>query len=269
MTKELMALRQLPIIEQHLQAAKEEIEAMTAEKQRLVCTPDTYKDVKKARAELNKRFSEMEERRKQIKAQIMAPYAEFEAVYNDCVAAPFKRCDEALKVKIRDVEDGIKADCEAGLREYFQELCTAHGVDWLTFEMSGVRVDMVSAQQKTPKKLRESLLAFVVGVERDLETISGLDFAEEILIEYKQTLDLPSSFSAVQNRHKRIEEERTALKDREVFKEREEQAVEKVQALAPPEPKMTVTFTVTDTRERLIALREWMKTNNYDYGGTQ
>lgn len=267
---ELIHVKQLPIIEEQLRSLKEWVDAETAEAVRLVCTEDTIQSVKAKRAELRKKFNELESLRKAIKAAIMAPLEQFEAVYKECASNAFRAADADLKRKIDDVEREIKDRCETDLRDYFDELCAAHHIDWMDFESTGVKVDMASAKQKTPKKLREQIAKFVVKVAQDIETISTMESAEEIQVAYKSTLDLARSIGIVQDRHRRIEAEREAAAVRAEALKAEKETARKVEALAPPtvmvEPeKLTVTFTVADTRERLIALREWMKANGYQY----
>lgn len=265
---ELIRVTQLPIIEERLRSLKENIENTVSNATALVCTEDTVKTVKAARADLRKLYDELEAQRKAVKAAVMGPYEAFEKVYRECVSEPMKRGDADLKRKIDDVESDIKGRCEAELRDYFGELCEAHHLDWLTYERAGVKVDMASAKQKTPKKLREQIASFVASVSCDMDTISGLENADEILSEYKKCLSFSEAFGTVSDRHRRIEEEAKFRAERERIRAAEQEAVRKVEALAPPtiQPeKLTITFTVTDTRERLIALREWMKANGYQY----
>lgn len=272
---ELIRVEQLPIIKEQLRSLKDWVEAETAEAVSLVCTEDTIQAVKAKRSELRRQFDALEDRRKAVKAAIMDPYEQFEAVYRECVSDAFTAADAALKAKIDDTEREIKRRCEADLRRYFDELCAAKGaeVEWLKFEQTGVRVDMASAKQKTPKKLREQLANFVDRVARDVDAISVMEYADEIFAEYQTTLDFPGAVGAVNERHRRMEEERAAREARAAQKEAEAQAVRKVEALAPPtvkaqeEPELmlTVAFTITDTRDRLIALREWLKANHYNY----
>ena len=81
---------------------------------------------------------------------------------------------------------------------------------------------------------------------------------------------MATAIGIVEDYHRRVKAEEEARKARAARKAVEDEAVRKVEALAPPtvrtEPEtLTATFTVTDTRERLIALREWMKANGYQY----
>lgn len=267
-TTALIQVKQLPIIEERLQELKSRWEQKAADAEAMVCTEDTIQAVKLFRAEMRKEFEEIEALRKQIKKTVMTPYDEFLDVYHECVTLSFEKADEACALKISYIEDEIKQRCEDGLREYFAELCAAHGIDWLKYEDAGIKVDMASAKQKTPKKLREQSATFIANVSKDIETIAQMDDADELMAEYKRRLNLPEAFAAVQDRHRRIEAERRQMEQRAAQKAAEDEAVRHVEALAPPtvlEEQITVTFTVTDTKVRLIALREYMKANGYKY----
>lgn len=265
MDNAIIQVKQLPIIEEQLRSIKEEIEKQADEALSLFCTEETVQTVKSKRAELNKLFASLEEQRKAVKQAVMGPYNEFEKIYKECVTETLKPKIEALTGRIDDVENGIKSKCEEELIEYFDELCVAHHVEWLTFDRCGIKVDMASAKSKNPKKLKEQILAFVVRVSNDVNTIAGMDNADELFVEYKVSLDFTTALQTVLDRHKRIEAERTALGTREEQNAVDEAVISKVEALAPPQETLTVTFTVTDTKNRLIALREWMKENEYKY----
>ncbi len=268
---ELIRVTQLPVIEERLRGLKEAVDAETAEAKSLVCTEETIQTVKAKRAELRKLFDALEVQRKAVKSAVLAPYEQFEATYKECVSDAFKDADAALKAKIDDTEREIKNRCEAGLRDYFDELRAAYGLNWLEFEDSGVRVDMTSARRQTPKKLREQLMGFVAGAARDVDAIAGMENADEILAEYKTVHDLARAVGTVNDRHRRMEEEKAAREARAARRAAQAEAARKAETLAPPtvqpepEPALTVTFTVTDTKSRLIALREWMRANRYDY----
>lgn len=86
MNSDLIVVRQLPIIEDQLRQVKATVEARVGEALSLACTEETRQAVKEARSALNKEFGELEARRKEVKASIMAPYEAFEALYKECAA---------------------------------------------------------------------------------------------------------------------------------------------------------------------------------------
>ena len=272
---DVFAIEQLPIISEHLKSVKDEIESMTAEAMSLVCTDETVQTVKAKRAELNRTFADLEDRRKAVKAAVMGPYERFEAVYKECVANPFRSADASLKAKIDDVENELKRQCEEGLRVYFDGLCILHNVDFIKYEQAGIKVDMASARAKTPQKLRDRLGEFVAGIAVGCDQIRQMDDSVEIMAEYKKCLDVGKAVATVQERRRRIEEERKAAEIREANRQRQEEAVSRVEAVAPPaavdppkEEKIFPRFTFTvlnATRSQLIKVREFMKQEGIRY----
>lgn len=128
---QVIELQQLPIIVERLHSVKADIERRTAEATSLICTEETYKSVKDARAQLTKEFKEYEAQRTAIKSKILEPYNAFEQVYRECVTAPFQQADAELKQKIADVTSGIVAQKTEALMDYYGELVEAADIDWL------------------------------------------------------------------------------------------------------------------------------------------
>lgn len=272
---DLIQVVQLPVIEERLRSMKEVVERQTGDALALVVNDDTLTQVRKVRADLNNTFKELEEQRRAVKKAVIGPYDAFENVYKECISEPFRRADAELKTKISAVEDGIKGECEAKMREYFAELCTAERIDWLKFEWVGLKIDLAAARQKSHAKLREQIAAFVVGVAQAVNTISKMDDAEEIMVEYRKCLDMSKAIGIVQDRNQRIEEERKAAEARKAAMEAQRAAVEKVEAAAPPPPIMEApvqapvtqeadekvykcSFTVRATKGQLKKLKEFM-----------
>ena len=274
MDNTLMKVTQLPVIEEHLRSRKEQTEQRVAEAMSLVCTDETLTSVKNIRAEMNREFADAETQRKAIKAAIMEKYDSFESVYRECIADPYKRADADLKAKIDATESEIKSRCEEMLLGYFRELCAVNEIDFLSFGQTGVKVDMASARAKTPKKLMEQIKLKVDGVAQDRKTIGTMgENAPEIMVEYKNNLDLSLAISVVNERHRRAEEEREAVK-RHTVSPAARAAGDTVAAAPQVVPKrveqaaverLTVSFRVTDTRERLRLLKQFLVSNGYQY----
>ena len=274
MDNTLMKVTQLPVIEEHLRSRKEQTEQRVAEAMSLVCTDETLTSVKNIRAEMNREFADAETQRKAIKSAIMEKYDSFESVYRECIADPYKRADADLKAKIDATESEIKSRCEEMLLGYFRELCAVNEIDFLSFGQTGVKVDMASARAKTPKKLMEQIKLKVDGVAQDMKTIGTMgENAPEIMVEYKNNLDLSLAISVVNERHRRAEEEHEAVKRHTVTPAARAAGVT-VAAAPQVVPKrveqaavehLTVSFRVTDTRERLRLLKQFLVSNGYQY----
>lgn len=271
MGNELIQVVQLPVIEEQLRTLKDRWEQRAHDAESMVCTEETIQAVKAFRAEMRKEFDEVEALRKAAKQAVTEPYNRFEAVYKECVTNAFQRADNACSDKISEAESEIKRRCEDGLRDYFAELCAVRNLEWLSYERAGIKVDMASAKAKTPKKLREQLAAFVKGVSEDVNAISSMEHAEEIMVEYQRCLNFPDAFSAFDNRHRRIEEQKAAQEARKAEREREAEMVRRVEALAPPvvaeapEPIVKCTFTVRATKSQLRKLKEFLNMEGIKY----
>lgn len=258
----LIAVKQLPVIEEHLRTLKDRWERLAADSEAMVCTEDTIQAVKAFRAEMRKEFEEVEVLRKDVKKAVMGPYEQFEEVYKDCVTTAFQRADSACAGKISDVESDMKRRCEDGLRDYFAELCAVRHLDWLAYERAGIKVDMASVKAKTPKKLREQLAAFVTQVGDSVDRIVELDDAEEIMVEFKDSLDAADAIMKVQKRNREKQEERAAMATRKAALEQDAEAVRRVEAFSPPtevKPEKIykqVSLVFFDVTERQFGLME-------------
>ena len=64
MSTDLIVVKQLPVIEEQLRSVKMTIQDRVNDVLSMECTEATYREVKKARAELNAEFRELEARRR-------------------------------------------------------------------------------------------------------------------------------------------------------------------------------------------------------------
>lgn len=277
----MLICTQPPVISENLLDMNTRVSSITTMLSTLPPEPENLPQVKNARADLRRYFESLEEQRKAVKAAVMAPYNEAEERYKRLVSDPINNADKLCKDFVDGVEASMKRKCEEGLREYFSELRAVNHVEFLKFEQAGIQVDMASARKKTPKKLREQLAQFVSRVSSDLDSISEMEDAEEILVEYKQSLSLSSAIGIVLDRHRRIQQQREESISRASVKASELEAVHKVDAIAPPVPvqppkeerRYTISFTLRPTeaqmkklRPFLIELKDFLIQEGIEYG---
>lgn len=279
---ELIVIKQLPVIEDHLLAVKASIEERVKTALSLVCTEETYKDVKKVRSDLNKEFAELEAKRKAVKAEIMKPYELFESVYRDCAGDIYTLADQKLRVKISEVEDGLKQQKAVELERYFNEYCTSlHFPDgFITFDRVNIKIGM--SDSKTA--LRKQITALLDQIAADLKAIESRENYSEVLVEYKRDYCLSHAILTVETRHKEVEAETARQAAMAAEKAAAEAAAAAVKAEAEkdiphpvsvpvavqteeqkPEELLTVAFRVTGTREKLKALKAFLNEGGYTY----
>lgn len=272
----MLVCTQPPVISENLVDLQARVNSISEMVSELPMNAESVPQVKKARADLRKYFETLEEQRKTVKAAVMAPYKEAEEKYKALVSLPIQRTDRLCKDFVDAVESAVKQECEDGLREYFDELRAANHVEFLKFEQAGVVVDMASAKQKTPKKLREQIVKFVARVASDVDRIAEMDDSEEIMVEYQKTLNVADAICTVMDRHRRIQAQRDSAAEREAIKAAEAEAVQKVEAVAPPvevprvatpepEKQFICTFTVTATKPQLKRLKEFLNQEGIRY----
>lgn len=276
MNNEIIKVTQLPIIVEQLHEVKAEVTEKVEQALSLVCTEDTVKDVKKVRSDLNKELKDYEERRKAVKKAIMTPYEQFEAVYKDCISDTYKKADSELKNKIDSVENELKAQKIAEVKAYFDEYLQSKGIDFVTFESTHINVTLSASM----KSLKEQAKAFVDKIVDDLNLIDTQEHKDEILYEYRASLNVSNAITTVANRYKAIEEAKAREEERKAREQAEAEAAAKVEsvveAVAPPtvepiappveeEKTYTLKFTVRGTMPQLKALKEFLNNGGYDY----
>lgn len=234
---QVITLKQLPVIEEHLQLVKADVEARTNNAMQLVCTEETRSDVKKIRAELGKEFAAMEEQRKRVKEAIMEPYNQFEAVYKDCISGPYKKADAELKRRVDEVETSLKADKVKAVQSYFDELCKANNLPWLRFEQMNLKIGLSTSVNG----VKTALTSTVLKIAEEVQELSRHEDAAELLVEYKKSLNVALALSTVRARHEQIElqkqqeaERLAALEQQQAAEEKVQQAIEEAQQDAAP-----------------------------------
>lgn len=251
----LIQVKQIPVIIENLKSVKSEIEKKVNSACEMVCTDENYKEIKKLRSELNKEFSEFESRRKAVKSEIMTPYEAFETVYTDCVTKPYKKADSALKGKINATEQELKRVKYEKSKSYFEEYKKSLGIDFVTYEQVNLNITM----SVSLKKLKETIKNFLDKVMDDLKLIATQEHTDEILYEYKRSLNVSASITTVSERFKTIEAEKARAEAEKAEREKAEQVMKDTIAeyepfvanvpeeVAPPEDE---TPTVQESEER-------------------
>lgn len=249
----LMKIKQEAIIEEQLKLISDDIQKRVDYAEKLVCTVDTIKNIKKQRALLRSQFNDLENQRKQVKAEYQAPYLRFEKVYKELISDKYKEADIKLKIKIENVEIELKKQKENNLKEYFNEYCISEGIDFVKFEQIGLNINL----SNTEKSLREHVKSFIDKVKSDIELIQHEDNFAEIMIEYIKHLNVSRAIIEVKERHKKLSEIVNSA-EKNVQNDTNEQQKETLKA---PEQIYTMNFKVSGTKQQLVKLKQYLKDN--------
>ena len=273
MIKDLIEIKQLPVIEEQLRSVSTVIDERVKNATSLVCTEESVKTIKEIRAELNKDYKEFENKRKLVKEQVLKPYNDFENVYKECISDKFRNADLILKGKIDNVENELKAKKEKEIKEYFEEYKKANNIDFITYEQAKINVTLSASM----KSLKEQAKQFIDKIVDDLKLIETQEHKTEILVEYKQTLNVSQAITSVTNRFKAIEEEKKKIEQekelqkfvvdtaKESDKYSEQIILNSPSVEEKTEDILTLKFTVRGTRTKLRELKQFLESGGYDY----
>lgn len=275
--QDLIIIKQLPQIEEHLKELSIEVEQKVDNAKSLICTEENVKTIKEVRADLNKEFKEVEKQRKTVKEQVLAPYMQFEEVYKQYISDKYRSADNDLKQKINLVEKELKEHKEQEIRDYFEEYKTANNIGFITYGQARINVTLSASM----KSLKEQAKQFIDKIVDDLKLIETQEHKTEILVEYKQTLNVSQAITSVTNRFKAIEEEKKRQEQKVVHIEMNkaheitQKSYEQLESVfnkpleQPKEEKteeiLTLKFTVRGTRTKLRELKQFLESGGYDY----
>lgn len=254
---ELIVVEQLPIIKEQLKLASVEIDKKVAEAMSVLCTEENVKVVKEIRASLNKEYKKFEEKRKEVKTIVLKPYEEFENVYEEHISNKFKKADLALKGQIEAIENELKEKRREEVKKYFNEYQSEKNIDFVTFENANINVTLTASM----KSLKEQAKSFLDKIADDLALIETQEHKAEIIVEYKQTLNVSKAITNVNDRFKAIEEEK-AKQEQHVPRIEEVEQIEfepKTEfELVPQKKKVALILNVTD--EELANILKYLET---------
>lgn len=291
----LIIVKQLPVIEDQLAAVKESITERVNQALSLVCTEDTYKDIKKVRADLNKEYAELEAKRKEVKTAVLAPYEKFEKVYKECAGDLYADADRKLKAKIAEVEEGLRQQKITAVCDYFVEYRESVGLteDLVKYDDMGLKVGLSDSLTGLKKKVKD----FLDHISDDLKAIESHEDKDEIMTEYRRGFNLANALSTVAARHKAIEDAKRLREEAEARRKAQEErekelaaviaaqteqvapvaapvAVEVAQVVPEPvavpdapeaEKTYSTSFKVTGTLDQLKALKKFLVEGGYNY----
>lgn len=269
---------------------KSEISAKLERYNALVVTEDSIKSAKEDKASLNKLKTAVDDYRKKVKKQYLAPYEVFEKQCKEIVGMIDKPV-VAIDNQVKAFDEIEKTNKYASLQQYFNdnsaelfeliELDDILNPKWankseklidLTQQIYD-RLDKIRADLKTISDLKSPYGGLMQGIYLKTFDISKCltesrkqEELDKKLAEIKVKKQSENTTECVKTIEPPIISTRTPLKSPEPVREAKqpienENAVESVST-----PLYSVSFSVTGTKEQILALREFMKNNNIKFG---
>lgn len=270
-------IKSLGEIESNMKEVKGYVENLNNYYKNITFTEETIKEAKEEKAKINKFKSEVANYRKNIVAEYNKPIKIFEDTSKETEKI-LTETYNTINSQVTNYEDIEKQRKEQEIKEYFEEYKVANNIDFVNYGQANINVTLTASV----KKLKEQAKAFIDEIIDDLKLIETQECKDEILVEYKQNLNVSRAIQEVANRHKLLEEERKRQEEKIVHIEMNEnheisqKSYEELEDIfnkpleQPKEEKQEEFFTMSfkvknETKARLKLIKQFLEDGGYDY----
>lgn len=254
-------------IDSNIEVIKDKAAAIKSFYANLVISEDDCKDMKKEMASLNKAKDAVKKYRLDIVKKFNEPLDNFVNSAKETEKILTETYD-SLKGQIKKFEDETLNKKTEEVKAYYEEYAQSLHIDFVPFENSGLSVTLSASM----KSLKEASKSFLDRIDSDIKLINTLekDLINEILIEYKKSLNVSNAVITVKDRHKALEEEQKKQEALTALKAEETKVEEKVEEVTAPkvvEPVKTYTakFKVEATIDQIKDLKTFMDLKGIKY----
>lgn len=268
----------------------------------LVYTDENIKEAKADRAKLNKFTKVLEDKRKDVKKMMLEPYTQFESQVKELVSI-IGEANDNIASQVKAYTEKLREEKREKVKEIYDKAMSVEGAEGIAEILTFDRVFKESFlnSSTTFKSIVNEIEDLRDRVRHDLEVINADtgEYQFEMKQAYLKNLDMTEAISVKQqfeeNARKKAEyeakrkaemEERKAREEAEAQKvvqagkqvvveqqpeetQQEVEATKIVEATVTEERKFTVSFKVYGTQKQLRELKEFLTSNNIEYGPIQ
>lgn len=268
----------------------------------LVYTDENIKEAKADRAKLNKFIKVLEDKRKDVKKMMLEPYTQFESQVKELVSI-IGEANDNIASQVKAYTEKLREEKCEKVKEIYDKAMSVEGAEGIAEILTFDRVFKESFlnSSTTFKSIVNEIEDLRDRVRHDLEVINADtgEYQFEMKQAYLKNLDMTEAISVKQqfkeNARKKAEyeakrkaemEERKAREEAEAQKvvqagkqvvveqqpeetQQEVEATKIVEATVTEERKFTVSFKVYGTQKQLRELKEFLTSNNIEYGPIQ
>lgn len=195
----------LKAIDWNFEELKEEITKKSSDYLNLVYSDDQIKDAKQDRANLRKLVTALEDKRKEIKKEVMLPYEDFALKEKELVEI-INGAIENIDTQVRGYEEGKRQEKLAKVKEIYKE-CIGNLDRTVPFDK--IFKESWLNVSTTLKSIKEEIITIREKIDGDLKIINAENspYIYEMKEEYLKDFDLmaamaKNSSSKIQQRRK-------------------------------------------------------------------
>lgn len=243
----------LKSIDWNFDELKEEITKKSSDYLNLVYSSDQIKDAKQDRANLRKLVTALENKRKEIKKEIMVPYDDFAEKEKELVGI-INEAITNIDTQVKGYEEGLRQEKLAKVKEIYKE-CIGDLDRTVPFEK--IFKESWLNVSTTLKSIKEEIITIRGKIDGDLKIINteNTPYVYEMKEEYLKDFDLMAAMTKKQQleetaQKKAIYEEQKRKEAEERERQRKEEAARvelagKVQSVPVPEKQPDLASIVT------------------------
>lgn len=232
---------------------KEEITKKSSDYLNLVYSSDQIKDAKQDRANLRKLVTALENKRKEIKKEIMVPYDDFAEKEKELVGI-INEAITNIDTQVKGYEEGLRQEKLAKVKEIYKE-CIGDLDRTVLFEK--IFKESWLNVSTTLKSIKEEIITIREKIDGDLKIINteNTPYVYEMKEEYLKDFDLMAAMTKKQQleetaQKKALYEEQKRKEAEEKERKRKEEAARvelagKVQSVSVPEKQPDLASIVT------------------------
>ena len=261
-------------IESNMKDVKGYVQELNNYYKNVIFTEETLQQAKEEKAKVNKFKAQVIDYRKNIIAEYNKPIKTFDDTAKE-IEKLLTETYNTINSQVANFENEQKNKKEKQIKEYFEEYKIANNIDFVTYEQAKINVTLTASI----KSLKEQAKLFIDEVIDDLKLIGTQECKDEILVEYKQNLNVSKSIQDVANRHRLLEEEKkrkeeikekliqqmTEEADRDIKEDNQTQVLEAPKVEEKQEEILILKFTVRGNRMKLKELKRFLEDGGYDY----
>lgn len=221
----------LKSIDWNFDELKEEITKKSSDYLNLVYSSEQIKDAKQDRANLRKLVTALENKRKEIKKEIMVPYDDFAEKEKELVGI-INEAITNIDTQVKGYEEGLRQEKLAKVKEIYNE-CIGDLDRTVPFEK--IFKDSWLNASTTLKSVKEEITAIHDKVDGDLKIINAENspYVYEMKEEYLKDFDLMAAMAKKQQLEETVqkkalyeEQKRKEAEERERWRKEEAERVE-------------------------------------------
>lgn len=196
----------------------------------IIFSEEETKIAKKEMAEINKFKDKVSRFRIDIEKQWKKPLEIFTTTAKETEKS-LKDTYDKINVQIENYEDSIKREKKDEVKSYFDELCLANKIDFVGFDKANINVTLSASL----KSLKEQAKEFVDKIVDDIKLINSQQYVDEMIIEYKKSLNVLKTITDVNNRHAELERAQQEKQEKKQDVLTDEAMLNKIESLSAPE----------------------------------